>query len=195
MDNQYRNCLFYAIDGGDYQLLSILIAAGANVSQRDSEDQTVISHAISNGDLRFILKLAISGASLAGPFNTTSDQRVLLFSAKLSVEAKALNALEPSLTAKAKSFFQHIDSDSNGSITLEEALQFNMRVQKQKYRLLAEKDAIDFIKSAAIIDGKNVSLDEFIFAFSKLFAENPSLFQKFFSQMEKEELAAAAPTS
>jgi hypothetical protein len=49
---------------------------------------------------------------------------------------------------------------------------------------MAEKDARDFINSVAICNKTVVNIDEWLFAFSKLYVVDYSIFEKFISDYD-----------
>lgn len=50
---------------------------------------------------------------------------------------------------------------------------------------MAEKDARDFINSVAICNKTVVNIDEWLFAFSKLYVVDYSIFEKFISDYDQ----------
>ena len=187
LDRQSHNVLYFAAQSGNAALLDRLISLGASPHQRDSQDRPLLSFALQLPNHRAVLQLLLARAA---PVNARDlvpppTSKTLLFYEKLLAEAPAFSALSKEEVDKVKITFAEIDFDSSGEITLEKALAFNLYVQKQRSRMVAEKDAREFIASAGMIEEGKVFPEEFIFAFGKLKVESQEVFDKFFADYQK----------
>ena len=75
--------------------------------------------------------------------------------------------------------------DNKNCVESEKAARFNKFVDKRCSTYIAEKDANDFIASSALIDGEYVSLEEWLFAWAKLFFCEKKIYDKFFDAYEE----------
>ena len=65
------------------------------------------------------------------------------------------------------------------------AVRFNRYVEETLTESAAEKDAKDFMKWTAICNKSTVNLDEWLFAFSKLYVCEEAAFDKFLEDYDK----------
>ncbi|EGR28615.1 hypothetical protein IMG5_171770 [Ichthyophthirius multifiliis] len=72
-----------------------------------------------------------------------------------------------------------------GLIDLEKSKRFNKYIDDTINDNIAEKDAKDFIKSCSVCNKEGVNIDEWIFAFSKLFAVDQPAFEKFIEDYDQ----------
>ncbi len=71
------------------------------------------------------------------------------------------------------------------AIDFHKAVRFNKYIEDSISEAKAEKDANDFLKSSAICNKHSVNVDEWVFAFSKLYICDPDEFNKFIEDYDK----------
>ena len=85
---------------------------------------------------------------------------------------------------RLKSLFGEIDHNNQGFLDEDKAAKFNKFIDKRCSSSLASRDAGDFIGSAAIINGETVSLEEWAYAWAKLYVCDERVYTKFFTEYE-----------
>lgn len=85
---------------------------------------------------------------------------------------------------KIKGLFEDIDYNGEKRIDIEKSIRFNKFNDKKVSNFIAEKDAVDFVNSCAIIDGEDVSFEEWYFAWAKLYVSDRRIYDKFFKEYE-----------
>lgn len=99
-------------------------------------------------------------------------------------EKPAFGVLKAAQKQKLLTIFEDIDHDNQKQIDIHKAIKFNKYIEDINDSV-AERDAKDFLKSVAVCNGQRVNQDEWLFGFSKLFAVEPTIFEKFIEDYDK----------
>ena len=188
-DKFQRNGLFYALKSLKLDILELLISNGIEINKPDNDGNTPLHFCARAGLRPHVLKLLINKAdwnfkNKQGQLASDLNEECKLFIEDLLPEKDAFGILDSATNNKIISIFKDIDFDDKLKIDFEKAVNFNAYIQKTKNTILAEKDAREFISGCAIINQESVSLDEWIFCFSKLYVGCRNDFDKFISDYE-----------
>ena len=184
MLNKGKNGLFYACDIKNIDLIRFLSSSNIDLEIKCNEGNTPLHSACTNNFKEGVLFLLLHGANYEEPNSAgqkpgEGNMEMKMFLNKLVPEAQAFKALNLTQRKKLQQIFEDIDFDNAHNIDLEKSMKFDKYIDSSVEVRLAEKDAKDFIKSCAICNGKTVNLEEWIFAFSKLFALDIAAYEKF----------------
>ena len=189
VDKLQRNALYYAIKSNKLEAMETLLVKSIDVNKVDNEGMTPLHYCAKLNMKAGILKLLMHKADWLAknkqnqtPLDLSEECRV--FIEDFVVEEAAFGALDSDRTDKLKAIFSDIDFDDKRSINFEKAVNFNSFIKKNKNILIAEKDAKEFLNGCAVLNQETVSLDEWLFAFSKLFVGEPEEFEKFIADYD-----------
>mmetsp|Transcript_13640 Transcript_13640/g.1221 ORF Transcript_13640/g.1221 Transcript_13640/m.1221 type:complete len:100 (+) Transcript_13640:400-699(+) len=93
-----------------------------------------------------------------------------MFMNNIIPEKEAFDALPKEAKTKLTEIFNDIDYDMASCIDFEKAKRFNKFIDESSSDSIIEKDAKDFIKWTAICNKETATIDEWLFAFGKLYA-------------------------
>ncbi|KAL4497395.1 hypothetical protein ABPG72_011330 [Tetrahymena utriculariae] len=189
-DQDGNNGLHYAAMNGKVEVLRYLVNNSIPLDALNNEGKTALHLACEKGDKESIFFLVTNGASVEiknksgqKPGEGNMDAKMLLNN--IVCEEKAFNILPPAQKAKILEIFYDVDFDGQKQIDLSKSKRFNKYIDEQINDGGIEKDAKDFIKACAICNKETVNIDEWIFAFSKLYAVDQAAFDKFVDDYDK----------
>jgi len=181
-DSDGNSAAHHAVMGTHIDVLRFLISEGIDLDIANTEGNTALHLACQKESRNFILPLLLAGSDPAK--KNSNDEKpgeksttITSFIKQIHAENKAFNVLIPDQRRKLKHIFDEIARDIK-HINLDRSKMFNMFVDEVSEEE-AEKDAKDFIASCALLDKESVNLDEWMFAFAKLWVCDPGAFQKF----------------
>lgn len=109
---------------------------------------------------------------------------ISIFMGNVTDEEKCFKVLSPEQVKKLTSIFRDIDYDKTKKINMKKSVAFNHFVDPRVSSNALMRDAEDFLEEVAIINREEVSLDEWIFSFSKLLYCDKKVFNKFLSEYD-----------
>ena len=164
---------------------------GADLSIQDCEGNTLMHVAADiAGDKQMVLYFLMANVDYKTKNNMEKDPAeengdVKAFMLESLEEYRCFGVLNNEELARLTDLYQEIDYDNKQIIDSEKAARFNKFVDKRCSTFIAERDASDFICSAALIDGENVTLEEWLFAWAKLYFCEKKIYDKFFDAYEE----------
>jgi ankyrin repeat protein len=112
------------------------------------------------------------------------NPEISIFLDTITEEEKCFKILSPEQVKILTSIFNDIDYDKSKKITRRKSIAFNHFIDPRVSQLALERDVDDFIESVAIINKEDVSLNEWLFSFSKLLYCDKNSFNKFLLDYE-----------
>ena len=109
---------------------------------------------------------------------------ISIFLDNITDEEKCFKILSPEQTKKLTAIYNDIDYDKKRAITMKKAVAFNHFIDQRVSSNALLRDAEDFLEEVAIINKESVSLEEWLFSFSKLLFCDKSAFNKFINEYE-----------
>ena len=184
-----KNALYYACEVKNIDIIRFLHSSSIEMDIKCNEGNTPFHAACSNNFKEAILFFLLNGANPEEVNNNgqkpgEGNMDMKMFLNNLLPEAKAFQVLNLTQRKKLQSIFEDIDYDNQKCIDFGKSMLFNKFIDSSVEGRMAEKDAKDFIKSCAICNKTTVNLEEWIFAFSKLFALDTSAYEKFMEDYE-----------
>lgn len=191
VDKEMKGGLYYAIKGKFRSITKLLMEKGADLSIQDCDGNTIMHIACDiSKDKQMVLYMLMAGVDYKtlnnmekAPADDTSD--VKLFMEEILEEYRCFGLLSNDELARLTDLFQELDYDNKEEVDSEKAARFNKFVDKRCSTYIAEKDANDFIASAAMINGDTVTLEEWLFAWAKLYACEKKIYDKFFDAYDE----------
>lgn len=182
-----KTCLHIATEEGHRDILDIIIKSRSEdvqINIKDKEGNTPLHIACNKKDKVLILFLLYNKASTEitntnGELPGANEFAVQIFIDDLIEEEKCFGILSYENRDKLREIFKDIDYDKTSRISLENSIAFNKYIDSSIEDSNATRDAKDFMASTAIIDKEYVSLDEWIFSFSKLYYCDKDAFDQF----------------
>jgi Ankyrin repeats (many copies) len=182
----------YAAQGGHTEVSRFLLSQGIEINLANNEGNTALHFASKGNQREVILQLLINGAEHTkengkGEKPGTESTEMKLFFSLIVPENAAFKALNEDQKKQLRNIFDDIVKDQK-AITLDRSKEFNLFMEDVTPEA-AEKDAQDFIGACALCNKTTVrkyiyvyfkvNYDEWIFAFSKLYAVNQNEYTTF----------------
>lgn len=184
------NLVHEAVKHSKRNILSLLIENNVDLNLANQELNTPLHLACDLEKKEMVLYLLMNKAdhvlkNKKGHLPGQENPDIAIFIENIVDEEKCFQILNPDQIKKLTNIFSDIDHDRSGRITLSKAASFNHFVEPKASRTSLARDAEDFITECAIINGQDVSLDEWLFAFSKLYYCEKKAFNKFVSDYDR----------
>lgn len=190
VDKEVKGAAYYSIFNGHRELLRFLISKNVDTNIQDVQGNSLMHVACEKRDKYMVLYMLVEGVEYKlkdnqGRLPGEEIPEMKQFINDISEEYKCFKSMSQEEVFRIKQLFEEIDYDNKKIVDADKASKFNKFVDKKVSNFIAEKDSQDFINSAAIIDGENVSYEEWFFAWAKLYASpDKKIYDKFFKEYE-----------
>jgi len=189
-DKEGKTLLHYAIENNRRNIMELLVTLNAELDMPDNEGKTPLHLACDLQVKDIVLWLLMNKADYASrdindkaPGADNPD--ISIFIGNIIDEELCFKILNPEQVKKLTSIFNDIDFDRTKKISMKKALAFNRFIDPKISNQALTRDAEDFIEEVAIINKKDVCLEEWLFSFSKLLFCDQRVFNKFIDDYEK----------
>lgn len=181
--------MFHGCRSQNIELLRYLASNNIDFEAKCNEGNTPLHEACNSNFKEGILFLLLNGANVEEANNNgqkpgEGNMDMKMFLNNLLPESKAFNVLNLTQKKKLQSIFEDIDFDNEKFIDISKSTLFNKFIDPSLEGRMLEKDAKDFIRSCALCNKATVNLEEWILAFSKLFALDMTAYDKFVEDYE-----------
>lgn len=188
-DKDMRGALYYAIQEKSIPCVEFLISKGADVAIQDNKGDTIMHVACESNYKNMVQFLLLNGQDYKTPnlseeLPGQNNGEIKALMSEVIEEELCFGKVPDDHMARLKILFEEIDYDNQGFIDEEKASKFNKFVDKRCSSSLASRDAGDFIGSCSIIDGETVTLEEWMYAWAKLYVSEERVYNKFFTEYE-----------
>lgn len=184
-----RGGLYYSVLGGFGDVAKYLVEKNADLTIQDINGDNCLHIACQARSKELVLWMMLEGVEYEQP-NSMEKQpgdeqpEMKLFIAEISEEYRCFKQLPTEDIKRLRELFAELDYNKSKTIDSDKSAKFNKFIDKRVSTFIAEKDADDFISDAAILDGENVSLDEWIYAWAKLYVSDRRIYDKFHKEYE-----------
>lgn len=97
----------------------------------------------------------------------------------LTDEEKCFKVLSPEEIHKLTSIYNDIDYDRAGKLDVSKSFKFNFFLEPKTQANILKRDAEEFIKECGMITAGEVTVEEWLFSFSKLYVVDQKAYNKF----------------
>ncbi|KRX01603.1 Ankyrin repeat-containing domain [Pseudocohnilembus persalinus] len=186
-DSEGNTGLILAVEARKPDIVKYLIDQQADLNLQNLKGKTALHFACDKADKEIVLQLLLAGAD----YEIMDEDKkkpgaenieIKKFLGDIIPEKEAFDVLKKEDRAKLIDIFNDIDlcEVPTKSINEEKSKRFNQFIDDTgATQSIIQKDAKDFIKWAAICNRETVNLDEWLFAFSKLYGSDQGVFYKF----------------
>jgi ankyrin repeat protein len=183
-DKEGKGLVHHAVINNRDKMLQYLISEGAELDMQDTQGNTAM-HFACELELREVIILLL--INKANPMIKNNKEKypgednpeISIFLDTITEEEKCFKILSPEQTKVLTSIFSDIDYDKTKKINRRKSVAFNHFVDPKVGQLSLERDVDEFLESVAIINKEDVSLNEWLFGFSKLLFCDKNTFNKF----------------
>jgi hypothetical protein len=189
LDKEMKGAGWHAINGAHTELMRFLMSKNMDMSVQDVNGETLMHLACTKKNKYIVLYMLLEGVDYQLKNNANQEpghdaKDMKAFMKEIVEEYRCFNKMPKEEVFRVTQLFEDIDYDNKKSIDGEKAAKFNKFVDKKVNNWIAEKDAGDFIESAAIIDGDTCSFDEWYYAWAKTYIADRRIYDKFFKEYE-----------
>jgi ankyrin repeat protein len=193
-DKENKTLMHYAIEAGRREMMNLLLENNADLDMPDKDGKTPLHLACDLGAKDIILWLLMNKANfMSKDINDkppgAENREMFIFINDVVDEEACFKILNPEQINKLTAIFNDIDYDRTKKIDMNKALAFNHFIDPKVSSPALTRDAEDFIEEVAIINKKDVCLDEWLFSFSKLLFCDPRIFKKFIEDYKNAKIA------
>jgi len=183
-DDQGNTLSHYATSNGHKDILRLLAEEGADFNMKNKQGATPLHIACEKQRKDIVLLLLMEKADYSiqnndGETPGENDPDISIFIGDITDEDKCFKILSSEDIEKLINIFKDIDYDDSGKIDLKKSSKFNQFLEPDTPKTTILKDAEDFMKDTSLINKSEVCLEEWLFSFSKLYACDQKVFQKF----------------
>jgi len=188
-DKEGKTLMHHAVINNRVKVLYYLLSESAEIDIQDLKGNTPLHYACELELKDIIVYLLINKADYTvknsqGKLPGEENPDISIFVGNITDEEKCFKILSPEQTKKLTTIYNDIDYDKKRAITMKKAVAFNHFIDQRVSSNALLRDAEDFLEEVAIINKESVSLEEWLFSFSKLLFCDKSAFNKFISEYE-----------
>ena len=188
-DKEGKTLMHHAVINNRPKVLQFLLTESAEIDIQDLKGNTPLHYACELELKELIIYLLINKAEYtisnqSGKLPGEENPDISIFLGNITDEEKCFKILSPEQTRKLTAIYNDIDYDKQRKISMKKAVAFNHFIDQRVSSNALLRDAEDFLEEVAIINKEDVSLEEWLYSFSKLLFCDKSAFNKFISEYE-----------
>ena len=189
-DKEGKTFVHHAVINNRRKVLGYLVSENADLDYKDNDGNTPLHYACELDLKELILFLLINKADYNEKNNLDKlpgedNPDISIFIGNISDEEKCFKILSPEQIKKLTSIFKDIDYDKTKKIDMKKSIAFNHFIDNKISKNGLTRDAEDFIEEVALINNEDVSLDEWLYSFSKLLYCDKKIFEKFMNEYDE----------